>query len=202
MTRWDLSPKLFGAVAFGTITSGHDRAPARAASPRGSAAITERPHFMITLTVPGALLYRQLVLRVVESSCKLARARLRPGQEQKRNEFDDEVVSAFSEAFNNVAIHGYAGRAGDVRVEIECEQDGLTIRMFDIGRSFDPSEIGKPPAEELPESGMGLYIIHSFMDRVSYLPGDPPGTPNLLVLHKRLRRGASTPPDAPKENAT
>jgi serine/threonine-protein kinase RsbW len=157
---------------------------------------------MITLTVPGTLRYRQLVLRVVESSCKLVRSHVREEQAPARSYFDHEVVSAFSEAFNNVAMHGYRDLTGEVRVEIEPEDDGITIRLLDTGRAFDPHEIGKPPRDALPESGMGLFIIHSFMDRVSYRPGDPPHTPNLLVLHKRLRRGASTPPDAPKENAT
>jgi serine/threonine-protein kinase RsbW len=202
MTRWDAEPTLFGTAAFCTITTRRDPARIRDAPRHVSPPSTQRPDFMITLTVPGSLLYRQLVLRVVESSCKLARSNLSGGHEQKRSELDDELLSAFSEAFNNVAIHGYCERQGEVRVEIEPEHDGITIRLYDTGRSFDPDEIGKPPVEELPESGMGLYIIHSFMDVVSYHPGDPPRTPNLLVMHKRLRRGASTPPDASKENAT
>lgn len=191
MTRWEPTPEfargMSGGAALCRITSNGASAP-------------EHPDFMISLTVPGTLLYRPLVLRVVESSCKLVRVRSCGALACSRAHFDDEVVSAFSEAFNNVAIHGYAGRAGDVYIEIQPDDGGITIRMLDTGKSFDPDQVEAPRLEELPESGMGLFIIHSFMDRVAYSRGDPPRTPNVLVLYKRLRGDGVSKPASPEEN--
>jgi serine/threonine-protein kinase RsbW len=139
-------------------------------------------------------------LRVVESSCKLVRGRARDSRAQARTEFDHEVVSALSEAFNNIVIHGYRESSGEVHVEIEAAEGGITIRLLDTGKTFNPSDVAKPRLAELPESGMGMFIIHSFMDQVSYSPGQPPDKPNLLLLHKRLHQQAS-PSSADKESA-
>jgi anti-sigma regulatory factor (Ser/Thr protein kinase) len=34
---------------------------------------------------------------------------------------------------------------------------------------------------------MGLYIMRSFMDEVSYVPGEPPNAVNVMTLSKRYR---------------
>jgi serine/threonine-protein kinase RsbW len=147
---------------------------------------------MIRLSVPGKLAYRDLALRVVAASCKLCRS-VDEVQDTSHDglvlehEFDMQVISAFGEAFNNVAIHGYCGTdSGVVEIEIDASPESITIRIFDTGRSFDPTA-AEPPAV-LPESGMGLYIIRSFMDSVSYKRGDPPYSPNELCLVKRCAR--------------
>lgn len=101
-------------------------------------------------------------------------------------EFDAQVVSALGEAFNNVAIHGYAGRTPEtVSFEIEAEPDGICIRMMDTGKSFDFTRSEPPDLASLPESGMGLFIIRSFVDSATYEPGDPPERPNVLSITKR-----------------
>jgi serine/threonine-protein kinase RsbW len=146
---------------------------------------------MIRLSVPGTLRYRDLVLRVVTSSCKLVRA-LAMGKQETRPEaqdFDDKVVSAVGEAFNNVAIHAYrdvSPRAVDFEIDVSAE--GITLRMSDTGRAFEPSvEVQRQPdLATLPESHMGLYIMRSCMDKVTYRPGDAPAIPNLLTLTKRF----------------
>ncbi len=45
--------------------------------------------------------------------------------------------------------------------------------MLDDGVSFDPAAVPVPDLDGLPESGMGLYIIRSFVDDLSYEPGPP-----------------------------
>jgi serine/threonine-protein kinase RsbW len=152
------------------------------ASRASAPAVHERPYAagraVIRLTVPGRLEYRTLVLRVVSAACKLVA--------RDSTEFEQQVVSAFSEAFNNIAIHGYREQGGDVEIEIDGGDDGLTIRMLDHGARFRPELVAAPRLSELPESGMGLYIICSFMDEVTYRPGDPPRTANVLCMTKRL----------------
>ena len=140
---------------------------------------------MIRLRVPGSLRYRDLAIRVVAAACKLV------GHEEPDGEasdtrgdpnFDAAVVSAFGEAFNNVAIHSYRARKGDLDVEIDVERDRITIRLIDFGLTFDPMKVPEPDLDSLPESGMGIFIMRSFMDDVKYQSGSP----NVLSMTKYL----------------
>jgi len=114
------------------------------------------------------------------------------GKQETRPEsqdFDDKVVSAVGEAFNNVAIHAYRDVSpGAVAFEIEVSADGITLRMSDTGRAFEPTvEVRRQPdLATLPESHMGLFIMRACMDKVTYCPGGSPATPNLLTLTKRF----------------
>ncbi len=142
------------------------------------------------MSVPGSLFYRDLLLRVVASSCKLIRCDEERVQSTGHDtlggsdEFEAEVVSAFGEAFNNIAIHGYGESSpGRVDVEIETQPGRILIRVFDWGTRFVWPSVAPPP-NALPEFGMGLFIIRSFMETVTYTPGCPPETPNCLVLSK------------------
>lgn len=138
---------------------------------------------MIILRIPPTLQYRDLALRAVAAACKLVRGNGRRGD----TEFDDHVVSAFGEAFNNLALHGFVDRPPtDVRIEIEVGDDWLTIRITDRGASFDFDAVPSPDLEALPEGGLGVYIIKQFMDQVEYQPGPE----NVLTMTKRLRFAA------------
>lgn len=148
---------------------------------------------MIKLSVPGTLLYRDVVLRVAASSCRLVRSialgtRDKQEASRERQSFDDQVVSAVGEAFNNVAIHAYRGcAAGTVELQFEISAEGITIRILDTGAGFEPADEQPPDLASLPESHMGLYIVRSFMDAVSYERGNPPTRPNTLTLSKRYQ---------------
>jgi serine/threonine-protein kinase RsbW len=159
----------------------------------------------IKLSLPGALEFRDVAVRVVGGSCKFLGAvstpesltagelnAMGPGGSELSDQFVTEVVSAFSEAFNNLALHGYRDMPpGRIDIEIiavadaQEEADGtgrLILRITDTGRVFDPSDHMDLP-DELPERGMGLFIMRSFMDEVTYAPGPP----NVLTLVKRYR---------------
>ena len=143
---------------------------------------------MIKLSVPGTLLFRDVVLRVTASACRLVRAMAHGKQEPSREDhaFDDKVVSAIGEAFNNVAIHAYRGGAvGTVDLEIEIHLGSITLRLLDTGLAFQPAEEQAPDLATLPESRMGLYIVRSCMDEVSYRPRAARSEPNVLTLTKR-----------------
>jgi serine/threonine-protein kinase RsbW len=145
---------------------------------------------MIRLSVPGTLRYRDIVLRVVASACRLLRPQRSTKQETSREsevaDFDDKVVSAVGEAFNNVAIHAYRGQSvGAVELELDVSEEGVTIRLRDTGKSYDPTRAPTPALELLPESNMGLYIMRSCMDYVTYRAGNPPHEPNVLTMSKR-----------------
>jgi serine/threonine-protein kinase RsbW len=134
---------------------------------------------MIRLHVPGTLRYRDLAVRVISAACKLVGPT--GSRPQGKQDFDHQVVSAFGEAFNNAAIHSYRDRpAGDVEIEVDVREGGITIRIADYGKSFDLSRVVEPDLDALPESGLGIFIIQSFMDEVTYAPG----TPNVLSMTK------------------
>lgn len=137
---------------------------------------------LIRLQVPGSLDFRDLAIRVVASACKLVSARSAHDDEGKAD-FDNQVLSAFGEAFNNAAIHSYRGRPlGTIDLEIEIGDGIITLRISDHGQSFDPTQVKEPDLDSLPESGLGLFIIRSFMDTVRYHPG----APNVLSMTKYL----------------
>lgn len=140
---------------------------------------------MIRVKLPGLLDYRDLAIRMVASACKLVGAtRVDPatGQSTPDREFDGEVISAFGEAFNNIALHAYAARGGDMEIEIEPGPGKLTIRLKDYGKSFDIDAVPRPDLDALPESGLGLFIIRQCMDDVTYTTGHP----NVLTMTKFL----------------
>jgi serine/threonine-protein kinase RsbW len=146
---------------------------------------------MIKLSVPAALVYRDLVLRAVASACRLVRNLSIRMQDPSResHEFDDNVVSAVGEAFNNVAIHAYRDvPAGQVDLEIEVAEGKITIRLLDTSPGFEPARENAPDLSTLPESHMGLFIVRSSMDEVTYRRGQPPEVPNVLTLSKRYLR--------------
>jgi serine/threonine-protein kinase RsbW len=150
---------------------------------------------VISLTVPGALQYRDVAVRVVGAACKLfsrGTSDSNPPGLSAGNDLADEmvsqVVSAFGEAFNNLALHGYKGvTPGNIEIRVDSvnEPGGhvIIVEIKDTGRVFDPAQhMDLPDAE--PERGMGLFIIRSFMDEVGYVAGPP----NVLTLKKHIRR--------------
>jgi len=136
---------------------------------------------LIRLKLPSRLEYRDLAVRMVASACKLVP---NPG-----DDFYDEVISAFSEAFNNVVIHSYGAKAGELEIEIEPSHDRLTIRLMDYGKTFDMAVVPQPDLDLLPESGLGVFIMRSFMDDVTYLSGHP----NVLSMTKLLKANKRQP---------
>jgi len=146
-------------------------------------AVATAPH--VRLSIPGSLEYRDLAIRVVAAACKLVVGRDRVTDEV-RQDFDNHVVSAFGEAFNNAAIHAYRGRApGALEIEVEVGTREITLRIVDHGAGFDPLSVAEPDLDALPENGLGLFIMRSFMDDVSYETGTA-GAPNVLSMTKRL----------------
>jgi serine/threonine-protein kinase RsbW len=144
---------------------------------------------VLSLKVPGSLEYRDLAMRFVAAACRLAQVRAVSAAEARRpdDEFDDHVISAVGEAFNNAVLHGDGGES-DVEIEIQLAADRLTVRLLDFGSSFDLAAVPTPDLDRLPESGMGLYIIRACMNEVTY----EPGRPNVLSMTRHNRLGGTT----------
>ncbi len=120
---------------------------------------------------------------MVERVCRRA-----VGQDLGPEAFVHQMVSAVGEAFNNIAIHAYNDANRDeVEVEVSVDSKSVTATLRDFGVAFRPK--GSLPVDmsrlgefELPESGMGMHIMKSFVDEVDYKPGSP----NVLHLRKHL----------------
>ena len=136
----------------------------------------------VCVEVPSEIAYRHVVLRAVEAVCKIAIVRA-CGDKTPADGFTHQVVSAVGEGFNNIVLHCYPERAADiVRVQMKIQADGLQISMEDFGASFDPASAPVPELDAMPESGLGIFIMRSFMDEVKYRAGRP----NVLILSKRI----------------
>jgi serine/threonine-protein kinase RsbW len=94
------------------------------------------------------------------------------------------------EAVTNVAKHAYHSEAGHlVEVDILIYRDRLTVKICDSGDRMDLTKIEPlafDPSEKasLPERGMGVFILKSIMDEISY---DIVGGRNILTLTKYLK---------------
>src|ERR1051325_971787 len=131
----------------------------------------------------GLLDHRDVALRAVSAACKLV-SRKPTQYRPELNDFRMHVVSAVGEAFNNIVLHSYAGRDdGVIEMEINTEPDCITVELRDYGASFDLDAVATPDLDLLPESGLGIFIIRSFMS-IRYRPGRP----NILTLSKTLAR--------------
>ncbi|MDB4971101.1 MAG: hypothetical protein JWN44_6790 [Myxococcales bacterium] len=95
------------------------------------------------------------------------------------------VLSAFGEAFNNVVLHSYRDLPGEVEIEVDIARDQLAVRLRDRGRGFDPRQVQPRDEDELPERGLGLFIMMRTMDEVRwYREGDQ----NVVAMTKRIVR--------------
>lgn len=141
---------------------------------------------VIRLTLPADLRFRDVAVRLVAEACRMiVRPRLPQGtpvtsattsstQLDLSDRFSAEMVSAVSEIFNNIAIHGYADRAvGDIAIEMTVGRDHLAIEICDHGAAFDLSQVPKPELDKLPEGGMGIHIAKACVDELDYTPGPP-----------------------------
>ena len=136
---------------------------------------------MIALTVPAVLDYRILVTRAVDTACKVISTE-KGDHGERAADLANAMVSAIGEAFNNVVEHSYDGCNGDARIVIKHDQAMIRVEISDDGEPFDIDAVPVPDLDALPESGMGVFIIRSFVDELSYQPGPP----NVLTMKKYL----------------
>jgi anti-sigma regulatory factor (Ser/Thr protein kinase) len=89
-----------------------------------------------------------------------------------------------NEATTNIVTHAYDDvRPHAVSLEIQPMPHAVRITIVDDGRPFNPLEAAPPPEvasiEEAPIGGLGIHLIRSFAQEVSYRRD---GDRNVLVL--------------------
>ena len=117
-----------------------------------------------TLSIPSSTRYLGQVRRFVEMHARDA-------------DLADEAIEQFKiavdEACTNVIKHAYKGDdTQQIDLAVIVEDDRVTVRIRDAGRSFQQEFYTSPDIFELAESrragGFGVHIMRSLMDRVEY----------------------------------
>jgi Anti-sigma regulatory factor (Ser/Thr protein kinase) len=98
---------------------------------------------------------------------------------------------ALDELLANALSHGRTGRDPcSVTVEVEMDQQCVTVIVTDNGAPFDPFGQDAPDTtqsvEERPIGGLGIHLVGQLMDKVSY---QRRGDHNVVVLVKQLGNG-------------
>lgn len=102
---------------------------------------------------------------------------------------------AFDELITNTVSYGYADVAEHaIEVRLLWEGDRLSAEVIDDGRPFDPlTQAPEPdldaPLEARRIGGLGVYLVKTLMDEVSYRRD---GAYNHLRFAKRLTAAGAT----------
>ena len=74
-----------------------------------------------------------------------------------------------TEATANAIKHAKDNDPKDsVKITINIEKNELNIKVFDHGQGFDLEKVPIPDLDHPKEGGMGIYLIRTLMDSVSY----------------------------------
>jgi len=96
----------------------------------------------------------------------------------------EDISVAFIEAVSNAFRHGRPSDGeGCVSFSVFRRNGSFCISIADCGPGFDPDSIPEPDPEDLPESGMGLFLMRRLMDDVVFRFHN--GTTVELVKHIR-----------------
>lgn len=94
------------------------------------------------------------------------------------NDIADVAISV-TELVNNAIFHGNRNDPDKtVEVRIVLKNKGVEISVADEGKGFDPTDIPDPLSNEnlMKETGRGVFIVRSLMDRLEILAGKNGGS--------------------------
>lgn len=109
------------------------------------------------------------------------------------------VQLAVHEACVNIVEHAYAGQPAD-RIQVLFTINDhtppcyLAVELHDTGQSFDMESVPAPDLDDVHEGGYGLFLLHSLMDEVTYLP--QPGNNRWRLVKYLPQETEALPPAA------
>lgn len=107
---------------------------------------------------------------------------------------DDEVLKislAVDEALTNVIRHGYGGPC-DQPIDLHIERvkvgtdPAICVVIRDFAKPIDPAMITGRALRDVRPGGLGVHIMRTVMDEVSYAPLEGGGT-RLTMLKKKTK---------------
>ena len=141
----------------------------------------------VTIHIPSRYGYLRVLRQSVLDTC--VRAGL--------SEFDAaQLEMAVDEACANIIEHSYGGETppeadgqnAGIHINLIQKQDRVMVEIYDHGQGFDFEDYKFMNPEDYLDGehdrGLGMYIIHRFVDQLSYERGTPSG--NYLRLTKLL----------------
>ena len=100
----------------------------------------------------------------------------------------DDLKVAVCEAFTNTVDHAFDGRTAQaVLIRLTPSESDIKIEVIDEGVGFDAGgrDFGKE-TDLSQEGGLGLYLVHRYMDNVEIESAPDSGT--RVIMTKRLAR--------------
>lgn len=84
-----------------------------------------------------------------------------------------DIRLAVDEAITNIIKHAYKGEENHtIDIQVAFKKDRICIELLDTGTTFNLKRYSEPNIKEKikqkKRGGMGVYLIHSLMDDVSY----------------------------------
>jgi serine/threonine-protein kinase RsbW len=100
-----------------------------------------------------------------------------------------KICLAVDEACSNLIRHSFKfDTTKEICIAIEESKEKFTINIIDKGVAFNPLDYDTPDMVEylkkFKKGGLGIHIIRSVMDEISYLPAMDNNTTNTLMLTK------------------
>jgi len=114
---------------------------------------------------------------ITASTGNLSAARDFVAQHAIDHGFDKQLVAdirlAVDEAITNIIKHAYLGDdTRSINIDITFEEEKICIQLQDTGKTFNLKSYTEPDIKsqikQKKRGGMGVYLIHSLMDTVSY----------------------------------
>jgi serine/threonine-protein kinase RsbW len=135
---------------------------------------------VVELAIPARPAYLSLVRLVVDAAV----GSLAPGLTAAR--LDDLKIAVTEACANAIEAHEAIYAEGPVVVRCLIDDAQVTVQVADRGRGFDPDRVERLPAATDPrrlrhESGLGIPLMRTLADDVSFTPDADGTTVNLTV---------------------
>ena len=95
---------------------------------------------------------------------------------------EEHLTNVINYAYNDAGPH-------EIIIHFALENDELVIEVEDDGKPFNPLERAEVdtsvPLGQKPIGGLGIHLMRSFMDEVSY--AFPPGGGTVVTMTKRKK---------------
>jgi len=96
----------------------------------------------------------------------------------------NNLTLSFSEAVSNSFLHGNKlDKKKKIKITVKVNDEKITLIIKDEGKGFNIKTVPDPtkPENILKDSGRGIHIMRSFLDKLQY-NFTPTGTETILII--------------------